>query len=466
MAFFDELMSKKVAVIGLGVSHNDLIEMMLQRGISLALLDKRSKEEIGAEAEVLAKKGVQLDLGESYLDSLTQYDVVFRAPGVYFNKPELVKAREQGVVITSEMEVFFDLCPCPILAVTGSDGKTTTSTLISEMLKAEGKTVHLGGNIGKPLLYNIDNINPTDFCVVELSSFQLISMRKSPHVAVITNISPNHLNVHKDMEEYVGSKVNLISHQDAFSKTVLNLDNQPCFELCSHVRGTPCYFTTKPSGTMPYNGSYLDEQGNLCLVKSGKSSVLFSRNEIKLPGIHNVENYLAAIAAVEEYVKKAAMLKVAQEFGGVEHRLEFVKTVDGVKYYNDSIATSPTSTIAALNAFPTKPIIIAGGYDKKIPYTPLAPFLIAKAKALILLGATAHSIEEAVKNCPDYATNNLQMIRVETMEQAVNAAQKIAVFGDIVSLSPASASFDLYQNFEQRGKHFKKIVNELQKQLK
>lgn len=461
MAFFDELQGKKVAVIGLGVSHNDLIVMMIKRGISLTLLDKRSREEIGLQAETLVQQGVQLDLGENYLDNLTRYDVVFRAPGVYFNKPELVKAREQGVVITSEMEVFFDLCPCPILAVTGSDGKTTTSTLISEMLKAEGKVVHLGGNIGKPLLYKIDNIKPTDFCVVELSSFQLISMRKSPHVAVVTNISPNHLNVHKDMVEYVGSKVNLILHQNAFSKTVLNLDNPPCYELRTHVRGTPCYFTTKSLNQFPYNGSYLDEQGNICLQKSGKGTVLFPSSEIKLPGIHNAQNYLAAIAAVEEYVGKAAMQKVAKEFGGVEHRLEFVKMVDGVKYYNDSIATSPTSTIAALNAFSTKPIIIAGGYDKKIPYEPLAPFLIAKAKALILLGATASLIEKAVKNCHDYQLNKLLIIRVESMEQAVNAAREIAVSGDIVSLSPASASFDMYENFEERGKHYKKIINEL-----
>lgn len=456
--FFEDLKRKKVGVIGLGVSHNDLIAMMRKKGIEITLLDKREKEAIGVQYDELENMGVKFCLGENYLNSLTDYDVVFRAPGVYFLKEELTRAREKGVVITSEMEVFFDLCPCKVYALTGSDGKTTTSTLISEMLKASGKTVHLGGNIGRALLPMIEEIKSDDICVIELSSFQLISMRKSPDVAVITNIAPNHLDVHKDMNEYIESKMNLIVHQNAFSKTVLNLDNAPCYELKQYVRGDLACFSRKGK---PKRGTYLDEKGNLCRVHDEKTRILFNKEEIKIPGIHNVENYLAAIAAVGDEVSDEAILKVARGFGGVEHRIEYVRTVDGVRYFNDSIASSPTRTIAGLNAFEQKLIIIAGGYDKKIPYKPLGPVLVKRAKLLILLGATAPKIEAAVRSCEDFEVSGLKIINVKTLEEAVQTARENAIDGDVVSLSPASASFDLYRNFEERGKHFKRIVNEL-----
>lgn len=456
--FFNELKTKKVAIIGLGVSHNDLIVMMRKKGINITLLDKRDKNAIGEQYYELEKMGVNFCLGENYLNSLTDYDVVFRAPGVYYLKDELTKARENGVVITSEMEVFFDLCPCKIYALTGSDGKTTTSTLISEMLKASGKRVHLGGNIGRALLPIIEEIKQDDVCVIELSSFQLISMKKSPDVAVITNIAPNHLDVHKDMNEYVESKMNLILHQNAFSKTILNLDNKPCFELNKFVRGNLLYFSRKQK---PKKGTYLDEKCNICRINNENTQILFNKEEIKLPGIHNVENYLAAIAAVGDEATDEAILNVAREFGGVEHRIEFVRTIDGVKYYNDSIASSPTRTIAGLNSFDKKLIVIAGGYDKKIPYEPLGPVLTKRAKILILLGATAKKIEQAVISCDDFKESGLKIIHVDTLEQAVLKAKENAMQGDIITLSPASASFDLYKNFEERGKHFKRIVNEL-----
>lgn len=457
-SFFNELKQKKVGVIGLGVSHNDLIILMRNKGIDITLLDKREKEAIGEQYYQLSKIGVHFCLGENYLDNLTDYDVVFRAPGVYFLKEELTKARENGVVITSEMEVFFDLCPCKVYALTGSDGKTTTSTLISEMLKASGKKVYLGGNIGRALLPLVEEMTEDDICVVELSSFQLISMRKSPDVAVITNIAPNHLDVHKDMTEYVGSKVNLLAHQNAFSKTVLNLDNEPCYALKEYVRGNLVCFSRQQ---IPQRGTYLDENGNLCRINNGKSQILFNKEEIKIPGIHNVENYLAAIAAVDKDVTDEAILKVAQEFGGVEHRIEYVRTVDNVRYYNDSIASSPTRTIAGLRSFAQKIIVIAGGYDKKIPYEPLGPELVEHAKSLILLGATAPKIEEAVRHCKGFEQSGLTLHYAKTLEEAVEIARTIAKDGDVVSLSPASASFDLYKNFEERGRHFKKIVNDL-----
>lgn len=455
LEFFETLKTKKVGIIGLGVSHYDLIVMLLKKGIDVTLLDKREALDLGEQYETLKSLSAKFILGKQYLDNLCDFDIIFRTPGMYFLSDKLIDAVKNGVVVTSEMEVFFELCPCKIYGITGSDGKTTSTSIIGEMLKQEGKTVHVGGNIGKALLPIIEEIKSTDVCVVELSSFQLISMRTSPDVAVITNIAPNHLDVHKDMEEYISCKINLIAHQNAFSRTVLNMDNEETFKLSNLVRGELCYFSRKQK---PYNGSYLDEEGNLIRVKNGKEHKILNKRDIKLPGMHNVENYLDAIAAVNGEVSDEAIVKVATEFGGVEHRIEYVKTINGVRYYNDSIASSPTRTIAGLNAFDQKMIIIAGGYDKKIPYEPLAPVICEKVKILILLGATANKIEEAVRNCDKFVSSGLEIVNVETLEQAVETAHKMAVAGDVVSLSPASASFDLYKNFEQRGLHFKNIV--------
>lgn len=456
--FFRNLKKKKVAVVGLGVSHIDLIKLFLKKEIDVTVLDKRDKNALGEDYDNLSSLGAKFMLGEGYLDKLSEFDIMFRTPGMYFLSEPVKKAREAGVVVTSEMECFFDLCPCKIYALTGSDGKTTTSTLISEFLKASGKKVHLGGNIGRALLPIVEEIEPSDFCVVELSSFQLISMRKSPDVAVVTNVQPNHLDVHKDMEEYIDSKKNLIIHQNAFSKTVLNLDNEVTRGFEGLVRGECSFFSRRQAVK---NGAYLDEKGDLIRVCHGKEKRILNKDEIKIPGIHNVENFLAAIAATFDDVTDEAIVKVAHEFGGVEHRIEYVRTVDGVRYYNDSIASSPTRTIAGLYSFEQKLVIIAGGYDKKIPYEPLGKPLCERAKLLILLGATADKIEKAVRECPDFDDKELRIVRVNTLEEAVEKARELSFEGDVVSLSPASASFDLYRNFEERGRHFKNIVNGL-----
>lgn len=458
--YFEMLKTKKVAVIGLGVSHNDLIELFIKKGISVTLLDKRDYTDFIEQYDALKEKGVSFRLGNNYLDDLCDFDIIFRAPGVYFLKDELTIARESGVVITSEIETFIELCPCKTYAITGSDGKTTTSTLISEILKSAKKKVYLGGNIGKALLPEIENISPDDVCVIELSSFQLLSIRHSPDIAVVTNISPNHLDVHKDMQEYINSKRNLLLHQNEFSKAVLNLDNHQTKLLRGDVRGKLCWFSCQKSCD---NGCYLDENDDICLARNKEVTVLFNRREIKLPGMHNVENYLAAISAVsdEKEVTVDVIKNVAKNFAGVEHRIEFVRDIDGVKYYNDSIASSPTRTIAGLKSFEQKLIVIAGGYDKKIPYEPLAPVLVEHCKLLILIGATAVKIQHAVLNCDEYKANQLEMIIVDSLEEAVELATTRSHRGDVISLSPASASFDLYKNFEERGRHFKKIVNSL-----
>lgn len=461
-AFFKAIQDKKVYFIGMGVTNFGVIKQFSEKGIAATVCDKKTEAAL-SEAypepyQILKGLGVRFCTGDDYLDHLKEADVIYRTPGMNFFTPALQEARALGVVVTSEMETFFDLCPCKIYAVTGSDGKTTTTTLISEMLKAEGNTVHLGGNIGKALLPLVEEMKQEDVAVVELSSFQLISMRQSPDVAVVTNVAPNHLDVHKDMAEYIEAKTNLVRHQNAFSKTVLNLDNEVTRMMQPLVRGALSWFSRREQ---PENGTFLREDGMLCKAEHGEVTAIMPMEEIKLPGIHNVENYLTAIAAVGDAVSLDTVRKVAREFGGVEHRIELVRTLDGVRYYNDSIATSPTRTIAGLHSFDRKLIVIAGGYDKKIPYEPLAESVNEKVKILILLGATAPKIEAAVTGYPGYDPDNLQIVHVQTLEEAVAKARELAVPGDVVTLSPASASFDLYLNFEQRGHHFKSIVQAL-----
>ena len=456
--FFERMKGKKAAVIGVGVTNNDLIRLFLQKGISVTVCDRKSEEQLGGLYGEWKALGAEFSLGEAYLDAIYAADMIFRAPGVYFHHPALKKARNMGIPVTSEMEVFFDLCPCKIYAITGSDGKTTTTTLISEFLSAQGKTVHKGGNIGRALLPIIESISEDDAAVVELSSFQLISMRRSPDVAVVTNIAPNHLDVHGTMEEYIGSKKNILLHQNAFSRAVLNQDNAPTEALCPLVRGELVRFSRNG---IPGRGAFLDEGGILCWHEPGRVTPLFSSRDIRIPGIHNVENYLTAVCAVWGEVSIENMAKVAREFGGVEHRIEFVRELDGVKYYNDSIATSPTRVIAGLNAFDKKLIVIAGGYDKKIPFDPMAGPVNEKVKVLILLGVTADKIEAAVKAHPAYDAAKLTILRASSLEEAVASARKQAREGDVITLSPACASFDLYPNFEARGQHFKRIVQEL-----
>ncbi len=456
--FFENINNKKIAFIGTGVTNNGLIEMFRKKNLDVTVCDRKSRSELEELADRFEAMGAKLSLGEGYLDAIYSADIVFRAPGVYFNSSVLKKAMDMGIVVTSEMEVFFDLCPCKIYAVTGTDGKTTTTTIISEMLSRSGKTVHKGGNIGRALLPIIEEITPEDIAVVELSSFQLISMRKSPDVAAVTNIYPDHLNVHSSMEEYIGAKRNLILHQNAFSRTVLNLDNEDANAFSEYVRGDLYKFSRK---AVPSRGSYLDSEGWLCFTDGKKTERIVHKDDIKIPGLHNVENYLTAISAVHGDVSPEVMAETARTFGGVEHRIEFVRELDGVKYYNDSIATSPVSVIAGLNAFDRRLIVIAGGSDKKLDYSTMAEEINRKVKILILLGATADKIETAVRGYFGYDENVCRIIRVNSMEEAVETARRSAVSGDIVTLSPASASFDSYRNFEERGKHYKSIVNNL-----
>lgn len=452
--FFTSIQGKTVTFCGIGRSHMPLIRLFQEKGALVSARDKRSLEELGDNGKALQEWGVQLILGENYLEDLRE-DIIFRTPGMKYHLPQLEAARKRGAAVTSEMEVFFQLCPCKIYAVTGSDGKTTTTSIIAELLKAQGKTVHLGGNIGKPLLPEIESIQPEDCAVVELSSFQLISMRESPDVAVVTNLSPNHLDVHKDMQEYIDAKKNILLHQGAFSRTVLNAGNEITASFAPQVRGD-CWMFRR--GAPVERGVWCD--GETIYVHG---QALLPISQIRIPGWHNVENYMAAIAAVWGDVEPQTIRRVAETFAGVEHRAEFVRELRGVKYYNDSIATSPTRVISGmLSLFPQKILLVAGGYDKHIPFEPLGPAVCEKVKTLILLGDTAQKIQDAVQAAPQYQEGCPEILRVDNMEQAVAAAAAHAQPGDIVSLSPACAAFDLYPNFEVRGRHYKDIVNGLQ----
>ena len=451
--FFRYLKGKTVAFCGVGRTHMPLIKLFQEKGAVVTVRDQRPLEKLGENGEILRSLGVELRLGEDYLQDLNE-DIIFRTPGMRYHLPQLEEARARGCAVTSELELFFRLCPCKIYGVTGSDGKTTTTSIIAEFLKAQGRTVHLGGNIGKPLLPEIESIAPEDVAVVELSSFQLISMRESPDVAVVTNLSPNHLDVHKDMQEYINAKKNILLHQGALSRTALNAGNEITAGFAPEVRGD-CWMFRR--GAPVERGVWCD--GESIYVHGEK---LLKVSQIKIPGWHNVENYMAAIAAVWGDVEPQTIRHVAETFAGVEHRAEFVRELGGVKYYNDSIATSPTRVISGmLSLFPQKILMIAGGYDKHIPFEPLGPAVCEKVKTLILLGSTAQKIQDAVMAAPQYREGCPEILRVETMEEAVAAAAAHAQPGDIVSLSPACAAFDLYPNFEVRGRHFKEIVNKL-----
>ena len=439
--YFNSLRDKKIAVLGLGVSNRPLVKLLLSHGCHVLGCDKTPREKLDAEVLELEAQGCILHLGEHYLDDI-QADVVFRTPGMHPNNPALTALRNQGAKITSEMEVFFELCTCPIIAVTGSDGKTTTTTLISEILKAAGKTVWVGGNIGAPLLPRMGQMQQGDYAVVELSSFQLMDMKRSPHIAVVTNLAPNHLDVHKDMQEYIDAKKNIFLFQNQQDKLIVNGDNAITNPFVGN--GTTRHFARNNSVS---DGVCMDGDW---IVRDGVK--VLNKHDILIPGEHNVENYMAAILAVEGIAPDDVVRKVAKEFGGVEHRIELVRVKDGVRFYNDSIASSPTRTIAGLKSFPEKVILIAGGYDKHIPYDALGPVICSHVKQLFLTGATASKIQEAVENAPEYDPHALNVVMCSDFEDAVSSAAGAAQSGDGVLMSPASASFDCFKNFMDRRK--------------
>ncbi len=453
--YFEQLTGKRVLVLGVGVSNRPLVRLLLRYGIDVTCCDKTERAQLDEEVLELEQRGAKLHLGADYLDGISG-DVAFRTPGLHPDLPQLKALREAGTVLTSEMEAFFEVCPCKITAITGSDGKTTTSTLISELYKKQGFRVWLGGNIGTPLLDKADAMSPEDKVVLELSSFQLMYFPFSAHISVITNLAPNHLDMHKDMEEYVTAKENVYLHQTAEDTLILNMDNEITNGFASKAPGKLLQFSRKSE---PESGIFLKD--GVIYRKGEQTKPLMKADEILLPGVHNIENYMAAIAAVGDEVSDENIREVARTFGGVEHRIELVRIKDGVSFYNDSIASSPSRTIAGLRSFRQQVILIAGGYDKHIPYDVLGPEITEHVKILICTGATGPKIRAVTEAAPDYLPGRPAILSIEDFYEAVRKAAELAKPGDVVLLSPASAAFDKFKNFMVRGREFKKTVMEL-----
>ncbi len=448
-----KIKGKTVSVIGIGVSNVPLIKFLLEAGAKVTAHDKRSPKELGDIYSELKDLGAEFVLGEDYLKNiLADAEIIFRTPGLRPDAAEILVAVKRGAVLTSEMELFFELCPCPIIAVTGSDGKTTTTTLIGEMLKKEGYNCYIGGNIGKPLLGEVENMKESDMVVLELSSFQLFSMKYSADTAVVTNVTPNHLDWHKDFGEYVDAKKSIFKNNKN-ARVILNFDNQITRDFAKEVNNA-IYFSRQNNLE---SGITIDNDNIVIKTENGQETII-ATNDIKIPGLHNVENYMAAIGAVRPFVSIETIDYVAQNFGGVAHRIEFVRELDRVKYYNDSIASTPARTTAGLKSFDQKVILIAGGYDKKIPFDDFGEVVNEYVKELVLVGVTSEKIQKAVRNAANF--DGLKIHCEYDFEKAVKKARLCAKAGDVVILSPACASFDMFKNFEVRGDTFKKIVNE------
>jgi len=456
----------RACVIGIGISNIPLIGMLLDAGVKVEARDAKASDKLSPEVQSLANRGLALKCGERYLDGIDA-DIIFRSPGLRPDLPEIEAAVKRGALLSSEMELFFELCPAFLIGITGSDGKTTTTSyiysLLSEMTKRAGRgRVYVGGNIGAPLLPLYREMTSSDFAVAELSSFQLMTMKKSPDTSVITNITPNHLNWHTGMAEYTEAKTNI--YRNGASRLVANLDNDITRQLLFNA-GCERIGFSRQTGERGFCDTLFCLEGDEIKLKD-KSAIksLIKSDKILLPGLHNRENLMAAAGAVyglfDDDIFIPSLTDVAHSFGGVEHRLEFVRNFRGVDYYNSSIDSSPTRTAAALSSFDDKSVVICGGCDKKIPFGPLAETLCVKARASILTGATMEKIYNAILSCPLYPESGLEVIRESDFTKAVYAAREAAKGYGRVILSPACTSFDLFNNFEERGKFYKKIVKE------
>ena len=451
--FLDE---KQVAIIGMGVSNIPLLDYFYDKNAKVTVFSTNVlSDEI---MEKINKYRYEVELGEDNLSRLKGFDIIFRSPSALPTKHEFQSAVKKGAILTSEIEMVLKLAPCKIIGVTGTEGKTTTTSLIYEICKKAGYNCFLGGNIGKPIFTKINQMKPEDIVILELSSFQLMGMTVSPNIAVVTNIFPDHLNVHKSYEEYQDAKKSIFRNQTEEGIVILNKDNEITEKFADEVKGKVIFFS---STKKLKNGYVYDrEDGFIKQCTDGKCEKILNKNDIKLRGIHNYENICAALAATETVASKEAQIEAVKNFKGVEHRLEFVREIDGVKYYNDSIGTSPASTIAGLNAFDENIILLAGGSDKGLDYKEIGEVIAKKVGTLILTGPTAQKIEEATKQALS-EEKSIEIIHTNNLEESVKVAKEKARSGDIVLLSPASASFDAFKNFEERGNYFKTLVNNL-----
>lgn len=455
--FNEKIKNKKVAIIGLGISNKPLIEHLYNLKARISVFDNREQEKIDKDIlEKVQELGIKSYLGENYLSNLKGFDYIFRSPSCRPDLPEIEAEVERGAILTSEIEMVLKLAPCKIVGVTGSDGKTTTTSLIYEILSKKYKCF-LGGNIGIPLFTKISEIRPEDIAVLELSSFQLMNMELSTDVAVVTNISPNHLNVHKDYQEYIEAKANIFKYQKEDGTLVINYDNDITKNFAKQANSKVVYFSRKEK--LP-NGVIFDED-TIKICDNDLRRHVINKKDVKIRGLHNIENICAAIAATKDLIGPEDQKQAIMEFTGVEHRLEFVREIDNVKWYNDSIASSPNRTIAGLNSYNEKIVLIAGGRDKHLDYDPIAKPIIEHVDTLIVMGETAEKIKNVVTRELERQKKTLNIIKVANVEEAVKTAKEVAKPNEIVLFSPASTSFDMFKNFEERGKKFKEEVNKL-----
>lgn len=460
--FNNYLKGRKVAVIGLGVSNIPLISYLHDLKSEVTVFDNKEIDQIdNGLINQIIDYGMNFSFGKDYLKKLEGFDIIFRSPSCLPTVPELVKEAERGAIITTEVEMVLELTPSKVIGVTGSDGKTTTTTLISKVLEAGGYKVFLGGNIGFPLFTKISEMTPEDFVVLELSSFQLMNMKISPTISVITNITPNHLNIHSSMEEYVEAKQNIFLHQEPEDLVILNYDNEITRECGKIAKSRVVCFSSKEK----LENGYIVDDDKIKYCQNGLRSHILDTKNIILRGKHNAENICAVLAATKEFVNQETAIKTISEFRGVEHRIELVKeTENRVKWYNDSASSSPTRTIVGLNSFSRRNIIlIAGGYDKNLDYAPLAKPVLDNCKELILIGQTADKIKNAVEKemQKDTTGKKLGIHKCDSLLETIELAKTLTNKGDVVLFSPASASFDMFKNFADRGNQFKELVNKI-----
>ena len=456
--FNEYIRFRKVAVIGLGVSNLPLLEYLYNKKAQVTVFDERTLEEIPEET-INKINTYEFDtfFGKNCLENLNGFNVIFRSPSCLPTKPELQKEADRGAIVTTEVEMLMEMCPCKIIGVTGSDGKTTTTSLINAILQHAGYRTFLGGNIGTPLFTKLPEMEPNNIVVLELSSFQLMNMNISPDIAVITNITPNHLNIHKDYQEYIDAKKCIFKNQKENGILILNYDNDITRECSKEANGKVIFFSSK---TKLDNGFIVDDD----IIKECNDGIrkhILNTDEVILRGNHNFQNIATALAATKTLVGTDVAIEAIKIFKPVEHRIEFVREIDGVKWYNDSASSSPTRTISGLNAFKENIILIAGGYDKNLEYEPLAKPVVDKVSTLILIGQTAEKIYDVVKNESEKENKKININMCDTLEQTIEIAKKSAKKGDVVLFSPASASFDMFKNFADRGNKFKDLVNKI-----
>ena len=456
--FNNYLNGKKVAIIGLGVSNLPLLKYMNNQNAKITIFDEKEKEDIPRKLlEKLDKYGAYAFFGKNCLENLKNYDIIFRSPSCLPTREALVLEEQRGAIITTEIEMLMKLAPCQIIGVTGSHGKTTTTSLIYSILKRQGYNTYLGGNIGKPLFTKLEEIKPEDKLVLELSSFQLMRMTVSPNISVITNITPNHLNIHKDYNEYIEAKKTIFKYQNENDYLVLNHDNEITRNCGKEAISRVIYFSSREK----LDNGFIVDNKIIKRCNDGIRKHILDTKDILLRGNHNFENICAALAATENLVDEEIAVEAVKEFRAVEHRLEFIREIDGVKWYNDSVSSSPTRTIAGLNSFDEDIVLIAGGYDKNLDYTPLAKPILEKVKTLILIGATSSKIFDAVKDEEEKERKDISIYMCENLQETVNLAKRYSKKGEVVLFSPASASFDMFKNFAERGNKFKDLVNNL-----